>query len=129
MPYLDAKVYFDGSHYIAIPHTVRIVEEQINHRDYGDLISIPSPNYSQEKEDSVQEPSASSCIKIKDTICQEFKPTKRKMKIREGKKEICEDVFKFRLRICLFRLRVSVSLPKQQYCIARIREKPVKSIT
>ncbi len=72
MPYLDAKVYFDGSHYIAIPHTVRIVEEQINHRDYGDLISIPSPNYSQEKEDSVQEPSASNCIKIEDTICKEL---------------------------------------------------------
>ena len=72
MPYLDAKVYFDGSHYIAIPHTVRVIKEQINHRDYGDLISIPSPNYSQEKEDSVQEPSASNCIKIEDTICQEL---------------------------------------------------------
>ena len=51
------------------------------------------------------------------------------MKTREGEIKICEDVFKFRLRIFLFRLRVSVSLPKQHYCIARIREKPVKSIT
>jgi len=72
MPYLDAKVYFDGSHYIAIPHTVQVIEEQINHRDYGDLISIPSPNCSQEKEDSVQEPSVSNCIKIEDTICKEL---------------------------------------------------------
>ena len=71
MPYLDAKVYFDGSHYIAIPHTVKLVDQQQNHKDYGDLISVP--NHSKEKEDSYQEPSASNCVKVEEIISSEFK--------------------------------------------------------
>ena len=59
MQYLDAKVYFDGSHYIAIPHTVKIVEDQLNHRDFGEFIRVPKQ--AKDLEDSEQEPSISAC--------------------------------------------------------------------
>lgn len=59
MQYLDAKVYFDGSHYIAIPHTVRIVEEQLNHRDFGEFIRVPKQG--KDLADSAQEPAISAC--------------------------------------------------------------------
>lgn len=59
MQYLDAKVYFDGSHYIAIPHTIRIVEEQLNHRDFGEFIRVPKQ--SKDLADSAQEPAIPAC--------------------------------------------------------------------
>lgn len=75
MSYLDAKVYFDGSHYIAIPHTIKLVEEQQRTpRDFGDLIGIPIQDQNRSKElvGPKQEPTASDCM-IEKTICSEYK--------------------------------------------------------
>jgi len=70
VPYLDAKVYFDGSHYIAIPHKIKMIERQQNHHDYGELISVNHTDYRKGKEDSEKESPVSDCLrKVEATIC------------------------------------------------------------
>lgn len=120
MYYGESKVYFDGSHYIAIPHTERPVKKRP--KVYEDMITVVEEETSKmDLEDSKLEFSVSSCdnvtLEIKDNIesiekAAEEKPKKvRKMtrkelfdelyikyinfSKRERKKRLIEDMLPF----------------------------------
>ena len=55
MPYAETKVYFDGSHYIAIPHTTRINRKR--HQQAEEMITIEDDtNMYQKGDKEVKEP-------------------------------------------------------------------------
>ena len=53
MSYGEAKVYFDGSHYIAIPHTTRIVKKRPKSVEEKITVEVETPF---EMEDDKSEP-------------------------------------------------------------------------
>ena len=73
MPYGETKVYFDGSHYIAIPHTTRpnlrrtktpdetvtIVESE----EGGEILKVDAPSFSQNNKNEICDNNAEKIYK------------------------------------------------------------------
>ena len=101
MPYGETKVYFDGSHYIAIPHTtrpnlkrVKKPEEMITivESEEGVEILDETPSFSQNNENEICDNNAE---KIDENDEKTLKNTKKNEKIvkKVSKKEIFEDLY------------------------------------
>lgn len=101
MPYGETKVYFDGSHYIAIPHTtrpnlkrVKKPEEMITivESEEGVEILDETPSFSQNNENEICDNNAEKIDKNDEKT---LKNTKKNEKIvkKVSKKEIFEDLY------------------------------------
>ena len=102
MPYGETKVYFDGSHYIAIPHTTRpnlrrtktpdeivtIVESE----EGVEILKVDAPSFSQNNENEICDINTE---KIDKNIEKTLKNAEKSEKIvkKVSKKEIFEDLY------------------------------------
>ena len=97
MSYGEAKVYFDGSHYIAIPHTTRIVKKRPKAVEEKITVEVETPF---EMEDDKSEPE-----EVKDLfeLIEKSQPTTEKKKVKyvrqTTKRELFEEYYKESLKL------------------------------
>ena len=101
MPYGETKVYFDGSHYIAIPHTtrpnlkrVKKPEEMITivESEEGVEILDETPSFSQNSDIEICDNNAEKTDKNDENIVKNIEKSEKIVK-KVSKKEIFEDLY------------------------------------
>ncbi len=101
MPYGETKVYFDGSHYIAIPHTTRpnlrrtkSIDETVDIALSEEGVEIlNTPSFSQNDENEICDNNAENIDKNNENIAKNSEKTVKIIK-KVSKKEIFEDLYK-----------------------------------
>ena len=99
MSYAETKVYFDGSHYIAIPHTTRPTKKRpkrveetitvIQENDEGPAIeNITEPSVSLEQTDEILENTQNEILEEKTQNIQENTEKLSKNTVKMTKKEL-----------------------------------------
>ena len=103
MPYGETKVYFDGSHYIAIPHTTRpnlrrtktpdetvtIVESE----EGVEILKVDAPSFSQNNEKEICDNNAEKIDKNGENIVKNTEKSEKIVK-KVSKKEVFENLYK-----------------------------------
>ena len=100
MPFWDAKVYFDGSHYIAIPHTVRYTKKRPNIKPIEETIIVEEMESSPDTDElSVLETETSNFnieeeteIKELDELQKDEQQVPKKVRI-STKKQLFEELY------------------------------------
>lgn len=101
MPYGETKVYFDGSHYIAIPHTTRpnlrrtkSIDETVDVVESEEGVEIlNTPSFSQNDENEICDNNAENYDKNNENIAKNREKTVKIIK-KVSKKEIFENLYK-----------------------------------
>jgi len=101
MPYGETKVYYDGSHYIAIPHTERKLKTKVMRKEKEILVNKnnePIPEY--DEVTSVLELKNGRVLEEVEFVEGKLEPVKKKVK-REGrkttKKKVFEELYKLNM--------------------------------